>query len=58
MATTTPASAAQENSLMTTVISVVALVAVVALVYFIARGRAPTSERIAPQPPAAPAAPQ
>lgn len=58
MATTTPASVTQENSLLTTVISVVALVAVVALVYFIARGRGPGNERVPPQPPSAPAAPQ
>jgi hypothetical protein len=46
MATTTPASAAQENSLFTTVISVAALVAVVLLVYFMARGRTPGSQRV------------
>ncbi len=58
MATTAPASTREENSLLTTVISVVALVAVVALVYFIARGKGPAIEKVAPQPPSAPAAPQ
>jgi hypothetical protein len=48
MATTTPASAAQDNSLFTTVLSVAALVAVVLLVYFMARGRTPGNQGGAP----------
>jgi hypothetical protein len=58
MATTTPARAAQENSLITTVISVAALVAVVLLVYFMARGRMPGSQSSVPAAPTALATPQ
>jgi hypothetical protein len=57
MATTTPARAAQENSLITTVISVAALVAVVLLVYFMARGKMPGSQSNVPAVPTALATP-